>query len=391
MVVAGRLNVELCAALRRTGLPAVGLHAGSGVIRARRRPPRVVSGGGPEPIDFGLVGDVVGFDTRLLDGLWRDGYLPVLSCLGLDDEGEVLNLNADLAASQLAAALAAHALVAVTAVGGVRSDAADPATRLPRLTVAEARAAIADGRITGGMIPKLEEACAAIAAGVRDVRIVAPAEIDLAFTETRLRRHPTGPVAALEIARQRWKLPPGSTMSLAPLVLAVSLPLVTAGVAAAGGRRPPEIVEVTAADVHEAVKRPGARAVLVNVWATWCEPCKEEMPDILRFFKDHKRRGLRLVLVSTDPWKARGKVASYLGSMGVDFPSYLKRGQDDMAFIDGLDPKWDGTLPASLLFDGGGKQRQLWSGKVTYQALASKLDEVLGTSEARSNKQRSNP
>jgi acetylglutamate kinase len=60
MVVAGRLNVELCAALRRQGARAVGLHAGSGVIRARRRPPRVVSGGGPDPVDFGLVGDVTG-------------------------------------------------------------------------------------------------------------------------------------------------------------------------------------------------------------------------------------------------------------------------------------------------------------------------------------------
>jgi acetylglutamate kinase len=181
MVVAGRLNVELCASLRRVGLTAVGLHAGSGVIRVRRRPPRAVSGGGPDAIDFGLVGDVTGFDTTLLAGLWRDGYLPVLSCLGLDDGGQVLNLNGDLAASQLAAALTADSLVAVTAVGGVRADAADPATRLPQLTIAEARAAIADGRVKGGMIPKLEEACAAIDGGVRDVRIVAPAEIATAL------------------------------------------------------------------------------------------------------------------------------------------------------------------------------------------------------------------
>ena len=69
MVVAGRLNVELCAALRAQRIGAVGLHAGSGVLRARRRPPRVVSGGGPDPIDFGLVGDVVGFDRPLLDTL----------------------------------------------------------------------------------------------------------------------------------------------------------------------------------------------------------------------------------------------------------------------------------------------------------------------------------
>jgi acetylglutamate kinase len=177
MVIAGRLNVELCAALRAQRIDAVGLHAGSGVLRARRRPPRVVSGGGPEPVDFGLVGDVVGFDRPLLDILVAAGYLPVLSCLGLTEEGQVLNLNADLAASQLAAAVEADTLIAVTAVGGVRRDPNDPATRLPTLTVAEGRAAIANGVVTGGMIPKLEEAFAAISAGVRSVQIVGPTEI----------------------------------------------------------------------------------------------------------------------------------------------------------------------------------------------------------------------
>ena len=128
-------------------------------------------------MDFGLVGDVVGIDRPLLDALWSAGYLPVVSCLGLSEEGQVLNLNADLAASQMAAALGAGTLLAVTAVGGVRRDPNDPATRLRSLTVAEGRAAIATGVVTGGMIPKLEEAFAAIAAGVGSVQIVGPAEI----------------------------------------------------------------------------------------------------------------------------------------------------------------------------------------------------------------------
>jgi acetylglutamate kinase len=177
MVVAGRLNVVLCAALRAQGVAAVGLHAGSGVLRARRRPPRVVSGGGPDPVDFGLVGDVVGIDRPLLEALWGGGYVPVVSCLGLAEDGQVLNLNADLAASQLAGSLEADTLLAVTAVGGVRSNAADPKTRLATLTVAEGRAAIAAGVVTGGMIPKLEEAFAAIEAGVRSVQVVGPTEI----------------------------------------------------------------------------------------------------------------------------------------------------------------------------------------------------------------------
>jgi acetylglutamate kinase len=177
MVVAGRLNVDLVGALRAAGVPAVGLSGSSGVVRAHRRPPRPVSGSGGAPVDFGFVGDVDDFDRGVLDAMDAAGYLPVLACLAASPAGETLNINADVVASQLAAALGAGALVACTAVGGVRRDKDDPASRLPRLTVAEARAAIADGTVQGGMIPKLEEAFAPLAAGVGAVHIVAPGEV----------------------------------------------------------------------------------------------------------------------------------------------------------------------------------------------------------------------
>jgi len=110
----------------------------------------------------------------LLDALDAAGALPVLACPRAGDGGAPLNLNAALVASPPAAAVGAGALVACTAVGGVRRDKDDPATRLARLTVAEARAAIAAGTVQGGMIPKLEEAFAPLAAGVGAVHIVAP-------------------------------------------------------------------------------------------------------------------------------------------------------------------------------------------------------------------------
>ena len=177
MIVAGKLNVDLTTALRAAGVRAVGLSGSSGVVQARKRPPRVVAGGGPTPVDFGLVGDVVGFDLSLLSVLWKGAYVPVVASLGLDDAGGSLNINADVVASQLAAALVAQCLIAVTAVGGVRRDKDDPATRIARLTVAEARAEITAGRVKGGMIPKLEEAFAPLEAGVGAVHIVAPGEV----------------------------------------------------------------------------------------------------------------------------------------------------------------------------------------------------------------------
>ncbi|RMH43841.1 MAG: acetylglutamate kinase [Deltaproteobacteria bacterium] len=182
MVVAGRLNVDLCAALGAAGARPVGLHgASSRAIAAVRRAPAVVAGGGPDPIDFGLVGDVVGFNRDLLDRLLTGGYVPVLACLGGAPDGGVLNINADIIANQLAAALGADHLVLVTGARGVLRDRDDPESRIPLLDADAARAAIADGTVRDGMIPKLDESIRGLASGrvgcVHVVGQLAPGEL----------------------------------------------------------------------------------------------------------------------------------------------------------------------------------------------------------------------
>jgi acetylglutamate kinase len=170
MVIAGQVNVDLCALLRAAGLRPVGLHD---IVRAHKRPPRVISGGGPEPIDFGHVGDVDDFDLPLVERVLDGGWLPVVACLGHGVDGALYNINADIVANQLAGALKADALILVTGAPGVLRDINDAASRFPRLTVAEGKRAIADGIVSGGMIPKLEESFAALALGARAIYIVA--------------------------------------------------------------------------------------------------------------------------------------------------------------------------------------------------------------------------
>ncbi len=174
MVVGGKLNIDLCAALLAAGARPVGLHgASSQAVAGRKRPPVVVSGGGAEPIDFGMVGDVVGLNVALLELLLGAGYTPVLACLAADDAGRVLNINADIIANQAAKALGADHLVLVTGAPGVLRDINDLSTRIPTLTVAQARAAIADGTVQGGMIPKLDESIRVLEEGsVRAIHIV---------------------------------------------------------------------------------------------------------------------------------------------------------------------------------------------------------------------------
>jgi acetylglutamate kinase len=173
MVIAGKLNVDLCAILAAAGLSPVGLHGASAqVVQAVRRPPKVYPSAGPEPVDLGFVGDVTGFNLALLETLWAAGHVPVLACLGADAAGGVYNINADLVGNQLAAALRAERLFLVTSTPGVLRDVNDPASRLTRITCAEARQAIADGAVTGGMITKLEEAMAVIDQGVGAIHIL---------------------------------------------------------------------------------------------------------------------------------------------------------------------------------------------------------------------------
>jgi acetylglutamate kinase len=170
MTIAGQVNVDLCSRLRQAGVRSLGLHD---LVQAHKRPPRVVSGGGDEPIDFGHVGDIDGFDLPLLQLLLDRGYVPVLACLGHGSDGAIYNINADIVANQLAAALTADALVLVTGAPGVLRDVKDASTRIPRLTIEDGRRAIEDGTVSGGMIPKLEESFAALEAGARAIFIVA--------------------------------------------------------------------------------------------------------------------------------------------------------------------------------------------------------------------------
>jgi acetylglutamate kinase len=173
MTVAGQVNSDLCAALVAAGGRPIGLHGASGpVIVASRRPPKIVPGEGPEPVDFGLVGDVVSVDGALLTLLSDHGYLPVVACLGCGTDGAMYNINADTVANQVAIALRADGLLLVTDVPGVLRDITDPTSRIATLTAAEGSRAIADGTVKKGMIPKLEESFAAIAEGVSSVYIL---------------------------------------------------------------------------------------------------------------------------------------------------------------------------------------------------------------------------
>ena len=171
----GALNARLVGAARAAGLRAVGVSGADGaLVTVAKRPPIHVDG---QRVDFGHVGDVQSVDPTLARTLLDAGFVPVVSTVCADVAGALYNVNADTVAADLAAALGAPRLDLVTEAGGVRRDAADPSSHLPRLTEVEVAAGVAEGWIAGGMRPKLETALAALRRGVPSVRVCAPADL----------------------------------------------------------------------------------------------------------------------------------------------------------------------------------------------------------------------
>lgn len=184
MTLAGQVSVDVASAFRIAGVPALcttGMSAG--LIEARRRPPKVMSGAGPDPVDLGLVGDVTGVNTEAFQRVADAGFVPVLGSLSGDAQGNVFNINADTVATRVAAKLGAAKLFLVSNVPGVLANKDDPSTRLPTLTPAEARAKIASGVIQGGMIPKVEESLEMLEEGIEAIHIVGISPNDAVLRE----------------------------------------------------------------------------------------------------------------------------------------------------------------------------------------------------------------
>lgn len=174
------LNADLCGGLIAAGARPVGLNGTSSrVIAGVKRPPRVISGCGPDPVDFGQVGDVVGVNVALLRLLLDAGYTPALACLAADERGAALNINGDVVANHVAEALEADHLILLTGIGGGLAAPPDPASRIPRLRADEAAQLIREGVIAGGMIPKIEASIEVLRRGrVGAIHILGPLRDD---------------------------------------------------------------------------------------------------------------------------------------------------------------------------------------------------------------------
>ena len=167
MVLVGKINKEIVGRINHNGGKAIGLSGkDGGLLRARRRPHRLPTG---EEVDIGLVGEVEAVDTATIKLLTDSAVIPVIAPVGVGAGGETYNINADLVAGDIAAALRAEKLIHLTDVQGIL----DVYRRLiSTLTRKDAERLIKEGVIDGGMLPKVESSLRALEGGTGKAHII---------------------------------------------------------------------------------------------------------------------------------------------------------------------------------------------------------------------------
>lgn len=162
MVLTGKINKNLVNLIECRGGKSIGLSGIDGhMIKAKVKDERL-----------GYVGSITDIDPTPITDVLEKGYIPVVSTLGCDNDGNVYNINADTAAAKIAGALKAESLISMTDTHGILADKNNPESLISHITVKETKALIADGTISDGMIPKVECCTGAIRDGVKKVFII---------------------------------------------------------------------------------------------------------------------------------------------------------------------------------------------------------------------------
>jgi thiol-disulfide isomerase/thioredoxin len=126
---------------------------------------------------------------------------------------------------------------------------------------------------------------------------------------------------------------------------------------------PQKLTPLDETGVQKLIAAQKGKAVLVNFWATWCEPCRAEMPQLVAMNSRLKGKPFQLLVISADEPEQAADAYKFVTSHSVPLPSYIKHAKSDDHFINAFDPKWSGAVPALFLYDRTGKRVKSWIGE----------------------------
>ncbi len=153
--------------------------------------------------------------------------------------------------------------------------------------------------------------------------------------------------------------------------------LLLLGTLAWAATAPAQLMPVDEASYPKTLAALKGKTVLVNFWATWCEPCRKEMPELAKLTSALAAKGFALVTISADEPEDEKAALEFLKKAGISGPAYLKRAKNDDQFINSIDPKWSGALPALVLYDKTGKKAKSWTGEADLKQVRAAIEKLL--------------
>jgi thiol-disulfide isomerase/thioredoxin len=156
------------------------------------------------------------------------------------------------------------------------------------------------------------------------------------------------------------------------LAFLLSLPLL-----ATSPQAPLKLVPINEAGFQKLVDSHKGKVVLYDFWATWCAPCRAQFPQLVQLEEKLRSRGVEVVTISADDREHQAAAEKFIQMFRVAGPAYLKQADDDDRFINTIDPKWSGALPALFLYDQGGHKVRSFIGETDMPALERAIHKLL--------------
>lgn len=139
-----------------------------------------------------------------------------------------------------------------------------------------------------------------------------------------------------------------------------------------------EVLPVDSSGVVQLLESHRGNYVFLNIWATWCQPCIEEFPDLIRLADNYKDQNIKFIALSVDyPDEVDSKIKPFLQSADVNFPVYVQNFKQQDKLINLLNPDWNGAIPATLIFDPNGNRIDFIVGKQNFSDFSQKIENLL--------------
>lgn len=161
------------------------------------------------------------------------------------------------------------------------------------------------------------------------------------------------------------------------LLIAVIIFLAAGVLPGCKGKTIPPVEPIDETGFKQLVQQRNGKILFLNIWATWCLPCREEFPGLVKLAKEYRDSDVEIVGISADyPDEIDSKILPFLREQHADFKNYVRNFADDETFINTINPKWSGALPITVIYDREGRQRDFHLGEADFETFRKMIESI---------------